>query len=278
MEIIVGLGSAGCKIADAFSDYAQYKIYKIAPHETPSDQSFKLPDHDHPERYEVENPALQEFLEKISGEVLFILSGASTSSGAALYVMSKMVERCKLSVLYVKPEVELLGETKTLQENLVRNVLQEYARSAAIERIYLVSNEVLSEIVGDSSVYDYHKNINALLSSTIHMINVLNHTDSVTDTYSPPKDTARISTYGIVDPITGTESLFFPIDEISEAKYYFSVPEDDLKEDVQLFRNIVKLVKGKISGRLKASYGIYRSVYKDKYAYLLCHSPTIQEK
>ncbi len=278
MEIIIGIGGTGSRIAEGFAEYEKYKIYNISNSVEPSETSFKLPDHDEMEDYENENSDLQEFLSGIAGNVLVVLSGTSRAANSALYIMGEIHARCNISVLYVSPERELLGETKKIQENLVRNVLQQYARSAAIERIYMVSNEVLADITGDASVYDYYKNINTAITSTVHMVNVLDNTESVTDTYSPPHPAARISTFGVVDPDSGHEKLFYPIENIREARYYYAIPDKDLREDTQLLKIIVKQVKKKITGRLKASYGIYQSVYNDKYAYLLCHSSAIQEK
>ncbi len=278
MEIIIGLGGTGCRLASAFKQYDQYAVYEISNTVNPSETALLLQEFEAPEDYEKPNPELDEFLSSISGRVLLCLSGTSRASNTALYIMGQLRARCKLSVLYVSPERALLGETKKMQERLVRNVLQQYARSAAIERVYMVSNEVMADITGDASVYDHFNNINEAIASTVHMINVLNNSDSVTDTYSPPHEAARISTFGVSDADTGQEKLFFPLESVREVRYYFAIPENDLREDTQLLKNVVKQVKKKITGRLKASYGIYRSVYNDKYVYLVCHSSAIQEK
>ncbi len=62
-------------------------------------------------------------------EILFITSCGHVS-GAALRILQQLKKKnCTINVLYIKPDGSLLSHTKSLQQNLMFNVLQEYARS-----------------------------------------------------------------------------------------------------------------------------------------------------
>ena len=71
---IVGLGNAGCAIADALSRYPQYTIYKIDTglegdfdfidgydEEQRASKSFSLEEQDSPEDYESSTPSMKAF-------------------------------------------------------------------------------------------------------------------------------------------------------------------------------------------------------------------------
>ena len=54
MDTIVGLGKAGCAIADKFSSYPEYKIFKVDSEgiEKKIKNCYLLPRHENPEKYE----------------------------------------------------------------------------------------------------------------------------------------------------------------------------------------------------------------------------------
>jgi hypothetical protein len=192
--------------------------------------------------------------------------------------MEQLVKKkCKVQVLYVHPEVDLMGETKTMQEKVVRSVLQQYARSGAIDRMYLVSNIELEKMVENITIMNYHESLNEMITSTTHMINFFDNTKPISDTFSSPVPSAKLSTYGFVDFHTGEEKLFFPLDNVREIKYYYGIPRKKLETEVQLFRKIVDQVKSRKTEDIKVSYGIYATDYEDEYVYMVAHSSRIQE-
>ncbi len=248
METIIGLGQAGCNIADEFKKYDEYDVYKIdvglnAYEETPygdfpKEGLYNMPWQSTPEGYEESCPNMKTFFKDIKGEILFIFGGSGDISGASLRVLHHLQGR-DISVLYVRPDIELLPEKKRMQERVTFNVLQEYARSAVFKRIFLIDNTALENHIGDVPLIGYHDKLNEMIVSTIHMINVYNHIESVTDTFSDPFETARISTIGLLDIADGKL-----LNELSE-------------ELTQLeFKEISKIVKNKtVNSQIKATYG-----------------------
>ena len=89
MDTIVGLGKAGCAIADRFSKYPQYKIFKIDSEGLDKDEkrSHLLKRRKHPEQYESDAPQLKTFFRYTTDNVLFVVSGSGVISGATLQVL-----------------------------------------------------------------------------------------------------------------------------------------------------------------------------------------------
>ena len=48
MDTIIGLGKAGCSIADKFFQYPQYKIYNIDSNLENGSRCYSFPEYDHP--------------------------------------------------------------------------------------------------------------------------------------------------------------------------------------------------------------------------------------
>lgn len=277
MDTIVGLGQAGCNITDQFAQHDQYKTYKIdvGLKGLKKNGIFDMPRQSTPERYESECPNMKNFFKGCTGEILFVLGGSGDISGAALKILEN-IKHCEVSVLYIRPDVQLLPETKKRQEWLVFNVLQEYARSAAIKRLWLVDNTSVEKIMGDLPVVGYFDRLNEMIVSTFHMINVYNHIDSVVNTFHEPHETHRISTFGISDVDTGEHKMFFPLYKIKDLRYYYAINKDRLEEDGKLFANIKEQVRNSLTEETKTSYGVYSTSYDNDYAYVCCNTPVIQ--
>jgi len=285
METIIGLGQAGCNIADEFKKYDEYDVYKIdvglnAYEETPygdfpKEGLYNMPWQSTPEGYEESCPNMKTFFKDIKGEILFIFGGSGDISGASLRVLHHLQGR-DISVLYVRPDIELLPEKKRMQERVTFNVLQEYARSAVFKRIFLIDNTALENHIGDVPLIGYHDKLNEMIVSTIHMINVYNHIESVTDTFSDPFETARISTIGLLDIADGNDRKFFSLDNEREVRYYYAINKDRLKSDGALFKKIKQQVKEKANENTKVSYGIFATNYEEDFAYTLSYSSSIQ--
>ena len=100
MKAVVGLGEAGCNIADQFAKYPQYRIYKIdAGIESFKDlvvddldnpnrriSHFDMPKQQSSEDYERNCPYMKAFFSDLTpdDEVLFIVGGGGNIAGASL--------------------------------------------------------------------------------------------------------------------------------------------------------------------------------------------------
>tara|TARA_Y100000034_G_scaffold121329_1_gene165396 strand:- start:80 stop:943 length:864 start_codon:yes stop_codon:yes gene_type:complete len=287
MDNVIGLGKTGCLVADQFEKYNQYKIYKIGVDldglkktgygDFPQDGIYSIPEQEEPEDYEQNCPEMEYFFKDIKGEVLFIVNGAEFISAASLRILETLKKsKHTISILYVRPDVEYIAEKNQMNERVVFNVLQEYTRSGVFERIFLVDVPTTESFLEDLPLSEHYERLYELISSTFHMINVYNHIDSVSDTFSPPHEAARVSTIGVSDP--GSEvKLFFPLDNMDEIRYYYAINENTLQSDGQLLKKIKEQIKEETGEEIKASYGIYSTDYEHDYLYVLGHSLEIQK-
>ena len=278
---VIGLGQAGCAIAEKFGRYPQYKVFKMDVG-LKGKGNFDLPLQDHPEKYEENCPVLKirSFLKGVKGDVLFVCS-CGNSSGAALRILEQLKNRKrKITILYIQPEQTLLSELQSRQDNLMFGVMQEYARSGALEDILLISNEQMSAIIGDVPVREYYDRVNEAVVSTYHMINVFKNLKTEMDTFSADFiPSLRIGTLGIVDLKSGEEKLFFPLDKTRDKRYYYAVPEKVLKEDGKLLNRVIEQVKNKVEHeKMKTSFGIYSTQYEDSLVYSLARASMVQTK
>ena len=139
MDSIIGIGGVGCRIAKKFEEYSQYNVYLVDDEEWEGKKTLALPKHSKVEDYERKCPSVKRFFTKLTEDSLVIVSGASLVSASTLAILEQLRPKTKLNVLYVQPEVDLLSETKQLCERTVRGVLQHYARSGMLEKIFMVS-------------------------------------------------------------------------------------------------------------------------------------------
>ena len=291
MKVIVGLGEAGCNIADQFAKYPQYRVYKIDnglesfkdlvvddlddPNRRVS--NFNMPKQESSEAYEKHCPFMKGFFSDLtsSDDVLFIVGGGGNIAGASLRIM-ETIKDCKLSVMYIKPDLRLIGGKKYMLNRISFNILQEYARSGLFERIYLTYNPALEEAIGGAPVKGYFDKLNIILTSAVHTVNVFENTKPIFENKSATESHTRLSSYGIVDSETGKEKLFFPLDSIEEKCYYIGVNKEALEDD-DFFKELKENMREKAEKEdVKISYIINESKFDYSYVYVLAHSSEIQ--
>jgi len=274
---IIGLGKAGCNIADKFVKYPQYKIYKLDSENLKAPNYFKLPKCKTIEEYENETPNLNKFLKGVKGNALFIVGGSGKIAGASLRILQQ-IRHCSLTILYIRPDIELLDNLSKKQERVVYYVLQESARSSLFERMYIVGNSTMANIIGNLPVAEYFDQLNDLLASTMHMINVFENSLSVVDTHSEiVLNVARISTIGIYDQNNNEEKWFYPMEFPREKTFFYAFNKERLQEDGQLHNRIIEQIKKIVTKHTKVSYGIYETEYEQDYVYCKSHCSKIQD-
>ena len=271
---ILGLGKAGCAIADCFSKFPQYEIYKF-DNGLVGKNCFDIPKQKSHEAYEKKLPNFKKDLRKISGDVILVLCGAGSITGCSLGLLEQLTD-VSITVLYVEPDIALLSETEALQERIVKNVFQEYARSGVFERIYLVSNSEIEKSIGEIPIISYYDTINQAIVNTLHMVNVFKNSEPILGTFAEPHEIARVSTLGILDIEKNEEKWFYDLQIPRDVVYYYGINEDDLKSDGSLFKRIREYVRGKVEEKINVSYGVYQTNYEQKYCYCVKYSSVVQ--
>lgn len=269
---IVGLGSAGCGVASALSVYPEYKIYKIDV-DTKGDRCYNVPKFETAEEYEAyDYPKLKTFFKGIKGKTYFIVGGSGKISCASLKILEK-IKNLSISIIYIKPDYDLLNDVQKMQDRVVYGVLQEYARSAVFDEICLVSNSDLDLVIGGAPIIGYYDKLNELLASTFHMINVFTNSSPVMGKLQKPKQTHRIMTIGLFDAKKDQEKMFFSLDNSREKCYIYIINEDKLKTDSTLFKKLKEQVKSKTSEDINVTYAVFSSDYEYDLGYVIERTP-----
>ena len=275
MSTIIGLGAAGCNIAKKMDEYPQYKVLYIDSDERP-EKKFKLikKQKSHQE-YEESFPSIKTFLKNIKEPCTVILGGSGEISGGILRLLQQIP--FQVSVLYVKPDVDLLSELAYKQERLVFQVLQQYARSGLINKMFIASNSQCESILGDLTINNYFDRINELIASTFHMHNVFQNIDPIIQTQSAPQEICKIATFGLIDE-KGKETPFYDLSFPREKHLYYSICKKNLESDASLIKNIKKQVRDRMTEKMKVSYSVYENNYEQDYTYSCTYASMVQEE
>ena len=279
MDAVVGLGSAGCAIADCFSQYPQYEIYKIDTEIEAGKNNFAMPHQISSELYERECPDMTKFFKNFdeNTNVTFVMSGGGKIAGASLRVL-EAIKNCNINILYITPDISLMGGRKYILNRISFHVLQEYARSGLFEKISLIYNPAIESIIGDVPVKGYYDNLNEVLASTVHMVNVFSNTEPVFDNVGETEEHHRICSYGIINPETGEENLLFPLDNVREKVYYIGISKNALS-DGSYFKELKSSMRKKAEDEdVKISFQINETKYDENYAYYIAYADETQNE
>ena len=174
MKNLLGIGTAGSKIANNFKGYENYKIYTISNESSTTNCkfNFSIEERDSAEEYENSNyKSIEKFLKQIKDEVTVFVCGASTSSAITLRVLEPLYRSgVSIDVVYFAPDISVLSGDPVLQERTVRGVLQEYSRSGVFRGITLVSNKTLESIPESINVFEYYEQINEVFANSYHCL------------------------------------------------------------------------------------------------------------
>jgi hypothetical protein len=275
---ILGVGQAGVAIAEQFENFPQYNVYFIDVENKKNHKNFfKIKEQESHEDYEenYRSPALK----KIKGDVTIVLCGAGKISGIILRLIKQLGNR-KISVLYVKPDLSTCTEKQTLRHRLVFGVLQQYVRSNLISNIFLVSNSLVEAALDEISIASYWQDLNNIISSTYHMINVFENTEPILSNLTDPGKTSKIVSLGVMGFETFNEKIFYELEKPRLKKYFFGVTEKTLNEEKALLHKIRNYVKEKSEQEEKCDscFAIYSTQYEQNYVYCCSYASKIQEE
>ena len=226
--MVIGLGRAGCSITRAFAKFPQYKTVGI---DITKEADVTIKARTSHEEYDAHFPNIRRKLKVPPQGAYVITCGAGNISGGILRLLQQLGDN-PVHVIYVQPDLELMSETQKKQEKIVRNVLQEYARSGAITEIILVDNARLEKSIGDMSIIGYYDTLNQAIVNTVHMVNVFRNSEPVIGNFIETAEISRIATMGIVsmDSTTEEESWFYDLRNVRDVVYYYGINEEELEE------------------------------------------------
>ena len=115
--------------------------------------------------------------------MLFVVCGAGKVANASLRILENL-KNCNVELLYIVPDLDLLGHSSATQNKIVYNVLQEYARSGLFINMFIIQNSVVQDIIGNVPIINYYDVLNESIVSTFHMMNVFRFSRPIIDTFS----------------------------------------------------------------------------------------------
>jgi hypothetical protein len=166
MLTVIGLGSAGCNIAEMFEEVDGVSVYLIDK-DIEGDNCICVEPRRTPEEYEKYFINLSSVTANIAKEVLFIVGGSGKISGMSLRLLEQIKDK-NISVLYIKDNSKVNG-IEALQQKVTFNILQQYARSGTFKEIILVTNDMIENILGDIPIIGYHDALNKLIYSIYNL-------------------------------------------------------------------------------------------------------------
>jgi hypothetical protein len=279
VDKVIGLGSLGCAVAEDLSQHPEYRIYKIdSLIEERGSLSLGALNNMEAHEKNVDSVEVAVYLRSIrpDDEVLCVVGGGDPVAGAILRIL-ETIKDAKISILYICPERTMSSEIQKRDDKIAFNVLQEYARSGVLERIFLVDQSSIEELMEDAPVHQYHQQISHFISHLVAMINYFNHTNPVLSSRLELPDMCRIATFG-VSSLEGARDVnfLFPLEPIAGLHFYYGIPEKQLETDTTLIKRIKEHVKDFKNAAESVSYSIHPTTYDRMMVLCLCFSVKIQ--
>jgi hypothetical protein len=277
MISIVGLGTAGTRIAEKFKQTKNYNVYVMNDHvQRNSKYKFRLKSYESAEEYENNIPDVRKFFSEIDDHIQFFIMGSSFSSNYSLGIFEQLKDK-KIDVFYIQPDSELMTGVPKMLDKIVFSVLQEYARSALLNSFTLISNVMIEKSIGDIPIKTYYDKINDSIFSTVHYVNYFTHAEPEIGMTAKPLEINRIRTYGLLDPKSLEEKWLYELDMERDLCYYLCINKDRLEKEGGLHKKIVDMLKEKPRNTFRrVSYAIYETDHQD-FGLCVAHTNAIQQ-
>jgi hypothetical protein len=274
---IIGIGEMGCKLADEFAKSDNYDVYKIGIDLPKNKRSRGMKKQTCAEKYEQNCPAMKHFLKELSGRSIVLVNGGEPISAITLRVLENS-RPWATTVAYIEPDRSALNKDTTLQENMIFNVLQEYARSGAIHQLLLFSVEKIEEAMGDVPIIGYEETLHRYIFSSLNLINYFEHSNPVLSVDSESIDYSRIMTISMLSLDKPDEKPFFELSDIKERMYYCGINEDELRNDNKLLSKIKEKIDSQRVPEQRTSYRVYSTTYEEPHIFCVQSSAMIQKR
>lgn len=281
MDKIIGIGKVGCGIAEQFSEYPEYRVYKIS--DTLKEKGTLLIDKqttidDYEKNFEDLEYEIYLRSIKEADHALVVVEGGSPISGICLR-LAEVIKEAKISVLYVCPDWSVISETQKRDDRIVFNVFQEYARSGVFESIYLAHAPNVETLVGNVSIPEYEESFYRSLSYVVAMVNYYEHVDPVLSTKTEVPNTAKIKTLGISSFDASQPqnmNFLFPLRGNCSMHFLYGIPPDLLEEDSSLIGRMKKYIQQFGKEGSSTCYSVYESTLKSPMVFCSIATDKIQ--
>jgi len=269
---LVGIGTGGSQIVRKLSSYGVYdcltidsedhsKIQNVEHIQINKQKEFK----DYEELTELDIRA------KVSHNVVNVfLFGGGKTTGSLLKILEKIKDK-EITINYVRPEKNFLSNKQILRERATFGILQEMARSGVFCRINLYEVDAILKL-SEVSFLEKKEFIADTIAQIFHMINWAKRDGGLFSNIEDPSEQNRICSFGIINPETAEEILYFPLDSQRETCYYFFMNQEALGTPgvIEKINNQIKLKNE------QSSFKIIKSDWETNHIYLETFTNIIQ--
>jgi len=274
MEVI-GIGNAGREICKIFEQKG-YKTYSIDNH---SDAFVKFPKVKTIEEAEKVEIDLSELKNNIkSDHILCVMAGSGLITGACLRILENFRDK-KIDFLYIQPDTSFMNNNGKTRERVVRNILQEFARSGLFNKMWMVSNKSIANLSSDISIGNYFEKVNEKVVDMWHLMEYYSQATALMGNLEEPQEQNRIATFGLYSLNDETEQKFYELEGVREKHFYFTFSEETLKETGNVLELVSrKLEKAQENEFQEVSYGFFPSGYTVDKVYIMYYTNNIQSE
>jgi hypothetical protein len=280
LDKVIGIGDFGCALAEELTAYPEYRVYKINS-DISERGSLAIGRYSDMQEYEsnIDDDEVAVYLRSVKSgdEVLVAVEGGDPITGSLLRIL-KTISDAKVSVLYVCPDRNICSETQKRDDKICFNVIQEYARSGALDRVYLINKSSVEALVGDVSIQEYEKSISYFISYVVAMVNYFNHSEAIVLNKLSVKNSCRIATFGVCSlDNKAPVNLLFPLNKISDVHFYYGLPSDVIEADGTLMKKIKQQVRDyKTDESMSVGFSVYSLTLPDPFVVCAAYSNEIQ--
>ena len=277
---IIGLGKAGCNIAELFKQYPQYKVFKID-----SDEKLKrkknclyIPKQSSVELYDANPVSLAKIKKALDDddEIYFIICGCGRVTACSLWILKEFTDK-KINIVYIKPDTTSIDDKSKLVNRAHFHILQEYVRSGVFDKMYIIDNKKMSDIIGKTSILNFYPKINEFVVSAIHWLNIYMNTEPVFDTYREEYITSRLCAFGILDLEKEKMTETYSIKKQNQIKYFYGINRITIEKDEELVDKLNRITTSQ-SEDTSVSYGVYSTDLETGFSFALISSSDIQQE
>lgn len=264
--VLIGIGHAGHNLINEFGD--QHKKILITAKDFPKKCS-KV------EEYEKFCPNFSKRLKFSDDECWVALCGSGKTPGCTLRVL-ETIKNKKINIIYICPDLSICNSIQLKRNKVIFNVLQEYARSGLLNRVYLFSNKSILDIIGDQPIITMHSMINKQIANCIETIQWFKDQSPTMGSWHEPKNISRICTLSVGNFKKNDEKTLFPVDNLTETGYIYSISKTQLEKNKDLLKTIKEKILKDKDNNIVSSFVIYSSEHKESFFYSLKFTHIIQ--
>tara|TARA_R110000796_G_scaffold197636_2_gene313950 strand:+ start:4093 stop:4938 length:846 start_codon:yes stop_codon:yes gene_type:complete len=274
MEVI-GIGNAGREICKLFKDKG-YNTYSIDTHSNAFVKFPKVRTIEEAEKVQIDLTELKNNVK--SDEILCIMAGSGLITGACLKILENFKDK-QINFLYIQPDTSFMNNSGKTRERVIRNILQEFARSGLFNKIWMVSNKNISNLSSDISIDNYFEKINEKILDIWLQMRYYNKATALMGNMEEPQEQNRIATFGLYNLSDEAEQKFYELDKVREKHFYFIFSEETLKETGNVLDLVSrKLEKARDDEFQEVSYGFFSSRFSVDKVYIMYYTNHIQSE